>query len=220
MVQKRIIPEGGKVSVRVPSLSDLGWNAEDANVELAAPISVAEYIRALRQNGRQGTVACKGRSDVAYANRKPWKQKGTGRARAGSARSPLWRHGGVIHGPQARVRKLTVPQSLRRNVMRSFLFDALHSGKIKELAIGDLFQNGPCTKFAFHMLQQAGLLGKKVAFFTRFDNFEVHASLENIPSVNLYLFDQPNAYVLAHADYWVYLSEDVELFQKMVQQWK
>ena len=62
------------------------------------------------QNWRQGTVACKGRSDVAFSNKKPWKQKGTGRARAGSARSPLWRKGGVIFGPQPRTRTLTITQ--------------------------------------------------------------------------------------------------------------
>ena len=65
------------------------------------PVAMAIYVRALLQNWRQGTVACKGRSDVSYSNKKPWKQKGTGRARAGSARSPLWRGGGVIFGPQA-----------------------------------------------------------------------------------------------------------------------
>ena len=76
-------------------------------------------LRALLQNWRQGTVACKGRSDVAYSNKKPWKQKGTGRARAGSARSPLWRGGGVIFGPQATSRTLRVPQSLRKNVLNA-----------------------------------------------------------------------------------------------------
>src|SRR5260221_13587778 len=69
----------------------------------ADPATFSTWIRVLAQNWRQGTVACKGRSDVAYTNRKPWKQKGTGRARAGSARSPLWKGGGAIFGPQARV---------------------------------------------------------------------------------------------------------------------
>ena len=69
------------------------------------------YIRSLLQNWRQGTVACKGRSDVGYSNKKPWKQKGTGRARAGSARSPLWRGGGVIFGPQPRTRVLKNEQT-------------------------------------------------------------------------------------------------------------
>jgi large subunit ribosomal protein L4 len=68
----------------------------------------AMAVRALLQNWRQGTVACKGRSDVSFSNKKPWKQKGTGRARAGSARSPLWRGGGVAFGPQPRTRTLKI----------------------------------------------------------------------------------------------------------------
>ena len=68
--------------------------------KIASKANFALWVRALLQNWRQGTVVCKGRSEVAYSNKKPWKQKGTGRARAGSARSPLWRSGGVIFGPK------------------------------------------------------------------------------------------------------------------------
>src|SRR5579872_1762775 len=107
-----------------------------ADVEFSAPEKPASkqqfavWVYALMQNWRQGTVACKGRSDVARANRKPWKQKGTGRARAGSARSPLWRGGGVIFGPQARVRTLTVPQKAKQGVLNSILFNYVENGKV------------------------------------------------------------------------------------------
>ena len=73
------------------------------------------------QNWRQGTVACKGRSDVAFSNKKPWKQKGTGRARAGSARSPLWRGGGVIFGPQPRTRMLKVAKQVKKKCFKCYL---------------------------------------------------------------------------------------------------
>src|ERR1700683_4830953 len=73
-----------------------------------SPKTYATAIRTLIQNWRQGTVGCKDRSEVAYSNRKPWKQKGTGRARAGSLRSPVWRKGGVTFGPQPRVRELSI----------------------------------------------------------------------------------------------------------------
>ena len=59
-------------------------------------MSYAVWVRALMQNWRQGTVGCKSRGEISFSNKKPWKQKGTGRARAGSSRSPLWRSGGVI----------------------------------------------------------------------------------------------------------------------------
>ena len=91
------------VVLNAVSAKDLDLATEKRS-ELTVGFSI--WIRTLRQNWRQGTVGCKGRSDVSFSNKKPWKQKGTGRARAGSARSPLWRGGGVIFGPQPRVRVL------------------------------------------------------------------------------------------------------------------
>src|SRR4030066_2094069 len=86
----------------------------DTQFKRATPAAFSTWIRVLEKNWQQGTVACQGRSDVSRTNRKPWKQKGTGRARAGSARSPLWRGGGIIFGPQPRTRTLTVSKSLKR----------------------------------------------------------------------------------------------------------
>ena len=84
------------------SAKDIGLEGFSENMSK----EYAVWVRVLMQNWRQGTVGCKARSDVAYTNKKPWKQKGTGRARAGSARSPIWRGGGVTFGPQARVKTL------------------------------------------------------------------------------------------------------------------
>src|SRR5579863_1203092 len=91
----------------------------------ATPASFSTWIRVLAQNWRQGTLACQGRADVSHTNRKPYKQKGTGRARAGSSRSPLWKGGGVIFGPQARVRTLRLPKKARQKVMTTVLADYL-----------------------------------------------------------------------------------------------
>ena len=87
----------------------------DLNKKETSPVTFARAIRVLLQNWRQGTVGCKSRGEVAFANRKPWRQKGTGRARVSSLRSPLWRKGGVIFGPQARVRKLFINNKLLLN---------------------------------------------------------------------------------------------------------
>ena len=77
-------------------------STKELGIETAQPevseVSFSNWVRALMQNWRQGTVGCKDRSEVGFSNKKPWKQKGTGRARAGSARSPLWRKGGVVFG--------------------------------------------------------------------------------------------------------------------------
>ena len=98
--------KSASTTVQQVSLQDLNLDASQKKV---ATVAFSTWIRSLLQNWRQGTVGCKGRSDVNRSNKKPWKQKGTGRARAGSARSPLWRGGGVIFGPQPRVRTLTLP---------------------------------------------------------------------------------------------------------------
>src|SRR5579863_8752187 len=94
---------------------------DTATFKKATPASFSTWIRVLAKNWQQGTVACKGRSDVAYTNRKPSKQKGTGRARAGSARSPLWKGGGVIFGPQARVRTLKMARKMKHKVLLTML---------------------------------------------------------------------------------------------------
>jgi len=184
----------------------------------AAPASVAQYIRVLRQNWRQGTVGCKDRSEVAFANRKPWKQKGTGRARAGSARSPLWRKGGVTFGPQARTRVLTVSQSMRRNVMQSLFWNKIEQQRIVELDC-QFVDDKPKTLLAHQALKSAGLQDKKLIMFVAVHDYQTQASFANLPNVEMYLFDQPNAYALLHGQYWVYLKKDSDLFKGMVGSW-
>src|SRR5690242_19063445 len=88
----------GSVAHHVLKASELGLQEG----VVYAPHAISDYVRALLQNWRQGTVWSRGRADVSFSNKKPWKQKGTGRARAGSPKSPLWKGGGVIFGPQER----------------------------------------------------------------------------------------------------------------------
>lgn len=197
-------------------LKDLGLTK--ANRTEVSPESFAQVIRSLLQNWRQGTVASQGRSDVSLSNKKPWKQKGTGRARAGSARSPIWRGGGVTFGPQKRVKKLAVAQNTRKRVFNGLLWDRLDSkaiGALKCSFEGDT----PKTSVARKALQEAGLLEKKITLFVAPHDYVVHASFGNLPNVQLLLFDQPNAYSLAHGDCWVILEQNKDLFKEMVSSW-
>lgn len=179
---------------------------------------VSIYIRQLLQNWRQGTVGVKGRADVSFANRKPWKQKGTGRARAGSARSPLWRSGGVIFGPQPRVRTLRVTKNLRKGVFNTIICDYLDKGKIYILP-WEFNGNQPKTSHAYNLLKQAKLIDSKVILFVSIDDALVHSSFVNIPSVQVLSFDGVNAFDLMNGKNWVVLEKDLPAFKEMVSQW-
>ncbi len=178
----------------------------------------AVWIRTLLQNWRQGTVGVKGRSDVSYSNKKPWKQKGTGRARAGSARSPLWRGGGVVFGPQMRVRKLQVPQKMKKQILAQLMAERI---KNKQLIVADWqASEKPMTKQAMLLLKQAGLLGKKVTLLLSPNDPISFASFVNIPQVQVLFFDQSNAYDLANSEIWLVLRKDFDAFKNLVGGWQ
>ncbi len=102
-------------------------------------------------NQRQGTVSTKTRGEVSGSNRKPWRQKGTGRARVGSIRSPLWRKGGTIFGPKPRDYSYELPQAVKRNALKSAL--ALRFGEKRILLVDDLNLPQPKTKEGAKLLQ-------------------------------------------------------------------
>lgn len=180
-------------------------------------IAFSTAIRVLLQNWRQGTVASKSRGEVAFSNRKPWKQKGTGRARAGSPRSPLWRKGGVIFGPQQRVRSLTLNKGQKKLVFNNLFFGMSDNGKLGCLDV--LFDKKPSTKTACSLLKNLDLCNKKVLIFLSKDDDVTYASFRNLPNVNIVYFDHPNAFDLNNADHWLFLKKDSELFNEMVGKW-
>lgn len=181
-------------------------------------VAFSTAVRVLLQNWRQGTVGCKGRSDVSYSNHKPWKQKGTGRARAGSARSPLWRHGGVIFGPQERSRMLKVSRKLKKGVLSTLVHDRLNAGQVLCL---DWSVDGdkPKTSAAFAALKNAGLVNSKVTIFLPANDILTYTSFMNIPNVRVLFYDQPNTFDLVQAERWVVFKKDIEQFKEMVEKW-
>jgi large subunit ribosomal protein L4 len=183
-----------------------------------APDSVSNYARALLQNWRQGTVWSRGRADVSFSNKKPWKQKGTGRARAGSPKSPLWRGGGVIFGPQERIRYLKTNKKARQLAMLSVLSNSLNNGSI---FITDWMAQTeqPKTTHAHALLQQHGFLGNKVTVFVAPGDMLTYASFANIPNVAVMSFDQPNVFDLMNSKQWLIFKKDQDLFKQMVVQW-
>ena len=194
---------------------DLGLRV---NTDVRSPKNFSVAVRVLLQNWRQGTVACKNRSQVSGSNKKPWKQKGTGRARAGAVTSPLWRGGGVVFGPQARVRTLRVSKKLWRVVARELVQKVIDH---KRLLVVDwsLELDRPNTKQAYSVLKNAGITGVQVNVFLTPQDGKTVASFVNIPRVRVVYMDAPNAYDLSDAQYWVVFRNDVDAFKKMVAQW-
>jgi len=204
-----------KLSHQVVTAKDLKVDLKGLSV---TSVTFSNWVRSLLQNWRQGTVACKGRSDVSRTGKKPWKQKGTGRARAGSYRSPLWRGGGVIFGPQKRSRSLKESKQTKRRVLGGLLSQYLKDKKIYSL---DWLPSGdkPKTAEIYSVLKKAGLQKKKVVLFLPMDNFLVRAACANIPNVNVLFFDQANAFDLANSACWLYLKKDADAFKDMVARW-
>lgn len=176
------------------------------------------WVRQLLQNGRQGTVHAKTRSEISRTGKKPWKQKGTGRARSGSACSPVWRGGAASFGPQARVRTLDVPRKSKRGVLNALLHDFIAN---ERLLVADwvLTDSKPKTKEAVNFLKQAGIHDQLVTLFVAPDDFLLQASFANIPNVQMVLYDAPNVYELVSGSVWLAFKKDVGLLTEMVEKW-
>jgi large subunit ribosomal protein L4 len=195
------------------SVADLGISDS-----LNADVSYAIWIRALMQNWRQGTLGCKTRGEISFSNKKPWKQKGTGRARAGSARSPLWRSGGVIFGPQPRVRMLKVNKQNKDQVLTACLADYAQAGNLFTFDLMLDLQK-PSTSFMYKALANAGLNDKKVVMFLDRQDYLHWSSVNNLKNIHVVSFDDVNAYELSLGSCIVVLKKDLSIFKDMVAKW-
>jgi len=195
-------------------------SAHDVGIEatMDTQVSYAIWIRALMQNWRQGTVGCKTRGEVSFSNKKPWKQKGTGRARAGSARSPLWRSGGVLFGPQPRVRTLKVNKQTKSQVLTACMAEYADQGSLFSFD-WVLPSDKPSTSSAHKAFTNAGLANKKIIMFMHREDYNYWASLNNLDYVHVVTFDDVNAYELSLGNCIVVLKKDVSLLKDMVAKW-
>jgi len=182
-----------------------------------AASAYAISIRRLLQQWRQGTVGFKSRADVSFSNKKPWKQKGTGRARAGSPRSPLWRKGGVVFGPNPRVHGIGLSRKQRQLAMNHVIAGVVSSDRFYCLDM--TFDQKPQVKAAQAMLESLKIANRKVVLFLALHDVQTYLSFRNIPNVYAVFYDQPNAFDLSNGQAWVFLKKDLNLFTDMVAQW-
>ncbi len=133
-----------------------------------------------RASLRQGSASTKGRSEVRGSGKKPWKQKHTGRARAGSIRSPLWRHGGTVFGPRPRRYASNLSKKMYRKAMQSALSSKKTDGEL--VILSDLSLPEPKTKLAARVFSQLGLHGTILVVVEQ-DNHAVFRATRNLPHV-------------------------------------
>jgi len=145
----------------------------------ANPPLVYELVRQYLAGGRQGTHATKTRGLVSGSGRKLWKQKGTGRARIGSIRSPLWRHGGTVFGPQPRDYSYSVPSKKRIVALRSVLAEKVKSNSV--FVIDEISFENPKSKTALELLKTLQLTNRTLFVDSR-NNKNLQLSVRNLPN--------------------------------------
>lgn len=165
-----------------------------------------QVVTAQRAASRSGSASTKTRAEVSGGGRKPWRQKGLGRARHGSTRSPQWKGGGVAHGPKPRSYAQRTPKKMRRLALRSALSARAADEAIK---VVDSFDwEDPKTKAAVALLEGMGIDGKALFVLARSDRV-AERSVRNLPHVNVLTVGQLNTYDVLWADAVVFTNDTV-----------
>ena len=183
--------------------------AEIFDVEVNIPL-IHQVVVAQQAAARQGTHATKTRGEVRGGGRKPYKQKGTGRARQGSTRAPQFTGGGTVHGPQPRSYDQRTPKKMKAAALRGALSDRARAGRVhvvEALVDGDV----PSTKGALALLRDVTSARKALVVVERGDDL-TRRSLRNEQSVHLLPVDQLNTYDVLVADDVVFTKAAYDAF--------
>ena len=166
-----------------------------------------QVVTAQLENRRQGNASTKTRSEVSGGGKKPYKQKGTGRARQGSTRAPQYRHGGVVFGPRPKEFHQDVPKKMRRLAIRSALSDKVANEQL--IVLRDLELESPRTKEMLALLANLPVNGKKILMMLPKRDENVVLSTRNIPSAKVQHVSSINVVELLKHDYVIMSKETV-----------
>jgi large subunit ribosomal protein L4 len=203
MAKVDVLNAGGKKAGSV-DLPD-----EIFGVQVNVPV-MHRVVRAQLAAARAGTHSTKTRSEVRGGGAKPWRQKGTGRARQGSRRAPQWTGGGVVFGPTPRDHGRRVNKKEKVLALRSALTDRRAGGNL--VVVDGLDFDAPKTARAVELLDTLGLADRKLLFVV--DGLEEAAikSFRNLPAVHLITFDQLNTYDVLASDVVVFTRDSLDAF--------
>jgi len=185
--------------IEAPHYSSAGAK-RDANFALPAeyfdgtvnePV-LHQAVKVYLNNQRQGTHMTKTRSFVSGGNQKPWKQKGTGRARQGSTRAPHWRGGGIVFGPSPRDYRTDIPRKVKQLARKSALNARAREGAVH--VIERLAFRAPKTAQLVELLASLGVVGRKILVLTAGHNANAYLSGRNLPGVEVMAYPEASAY--------------------------
>ena len=172
------------------------------------------HMAVVRQlaNKRQGTQKAKTRSEVSGGGRKPWRQKGTGRARQGSTRAPQWTHGGIVFAPKPRDYTVTLNKKVKRLAMKSALSSKVQDNEM--IVVDSIATEGYKTKKIAEMLKALGSEKKALIVLSEVDA-QVIASAANIPGVKTAQVNTLNVYDILNADKFIVVKDAVSKIEEV-----
>ena len=173
--------------------------------------AVLQYLRVFNANQRQGTSSTKTRGEVSGGGKKPWKQKGTGRARVGSSRNPLWRKGGISHGPIPKDWSLKISKKVKKTVLISALSYKASAEKIRILDQLELKEKK--TKLIKDILQNLKISNRTVFVYGTL-NENLSKSAANIKGFHIVSADSVNAFDIISSDYLLFSKEGLLKLEK------
>ena len=188
------------------NLSDVVFGAE-----INAPV-LHSVVRAYLLNQRQGTQSTLTRSEVSGGDKKPWRQKGTGRARQGSTRSPQWTHGGIALGPKPRLYKVSINKKVKKIAMRSALSSKVLDGEL--IVVDNIALDEYKTKAVVSFLSAIKAEGKALIVTAAADE-KVYRSAGNIPGVKASPVNALNVYDILNCDKLVIAKDAVAKLEEV-----
>lgn len=184
----------GVINNEMEKIREIDIPEEVINTEYR-PDVIYEAVKCYMANQRLGTHSTKRRDEVSGSGRKPWRQKHTGRARAGEIRSPLWYHGGIVFGPKPRDYSYTIPKKVKKLALRSLLAERIRRGLID--VIDKLETEDHKTKTFIKKYEKILDSAKTILFVDEKVEKKVLLSSRNIPYIEVISLNEINAYNLA-----------------------
>ncbi len=205
MPNMKVVDMAGK-EVGEITLSDLVFGAEVNEAVLHTA------VRAFLLNQRQGTQSTLTRSEVSGGGKKPWKQKGTGRARQGSTRSPQWTHGGIALGPKPRSYRVTMNKRVKRVALFSALSAKVNAGEM--IVVDSITMNEYKTKTVVNMLSALGAQKKALIVLPEVNEFVIK-SAANIEGLKTTQWNTINVYDILNCDTFIVAKDAVNKIEEV-----